>query len=61
MPKKRDRALTPDQLKALPIPIGEARKLLNLKEDMSDEDVARLILRVSNLASLLIKTLYLQK
>jgi hypothetical protein len=50
------------QLNALPISVGEARKLLGInKEDMSDDNVAQKILLVDELSRILIKTLDLQK
>lgn len=50
------------QLKALPISAGEARKLLGKnKQEMSDDDVARKILLLTELGKVLIKTLDLQK
>jgi hypothetical protein len=59
---KQPSPLTPDLLKALPISIGEARKLLGSSaSSMSDEDVAQEILRASELARTTLRTLYLQK
>lgn len=54
--------LTPTMLEALPISAGEARKLLGAaSQNLSDEDVAREILLLSELARLLIQALDLQK
>lgn len=53
--------LTPALLNALPISIGEARKLLNADENsLADEDVAREILLQVEIARMLIKTMDLQ-
>lgn len=62
MSKNKKKSLRLAQLNALPISIGEARKLLNAdKDSMSDENVARKILLLSELARMLIMTLDLQK
>ena len=53
--------LTPALLSALPISIGEARKLLSANEDsITDEDVARGILLQVEIARMLIKAMDLQ-
>jgi len=59
--KNKGGQLTAAQLNALPITVGEARKLLGAnKQDMSDDDVAQEILLLSGLARMLIKTMDLQ-
>lgn len=48
---KKLKPLKAEQLRALPISVGEARKLLGANEDsMSDDEVARKILLMSELA-----------
>jgi hypothetical protein len=48
---KKLKPLKAEQLSALPISIGEARKLLGADQDtMSDDEVARKILLMSELA-----------
>ncbi len=60
MPKKAY-ALTPTELNALPISPGEAKKLLGASgQAMSEDDVARKILLLAELARVLVKTLDLQ-
>lgn len=62
MAKNKEKRLTPGQLKALPISISEARKLLGATQlSLSDDDVARKIFLLSGLGRILLSTLDLQK
>jgi hypothetical protein len=50
------------ELMALPISVGEARKLYGARtQSMSDDEVAREIVLLSELGRVLVKTLDLQK
>jgi hypothetical protein len=62
VPKNKSQQLTASQLQALPISIGEARKLLGDDvQNMSDEEVAQLVLSVNELAILLCNNIDLHK
>lgn len=54
--KNKEKRLTAAQLSALPISVGEARKLLGADETISDEDVAQEILLLTELARVAIKS-----
>lgn len=61
-PKNKRKALTAAQLDSLPIPMGEARKLLgNDALKMSDEDVAFEVLSLNELAIFLTNNIDLHK
>jgi hypothetical protein len=60
--KNKTNGLRADQLKGLPITVGEARKLLNLTErEASDDDVAQEIFRLCKLGKTILRTLDLQE
>ena len=59
---KKIKPLSAVQLGALPITIGEASKLLGpVTNNLSDEYIARRIIRMSELARILTKTMDLHK
>lgn len=59
---KKQKPLSAIQINALPITISEASKLLGpVTNNLSDEYIAQRILRMSELARILTKTLHLHK
>lgn len=62
MSKNKKTILTAAQIQALPISIGEARKLLgNEVVNMSDEEVALQVLALNEMAIILYKNIDLHK
>jgi Ca2+-binding EF-hand superfamily protein len=62
MTKNKTQELSADQLNGLPISIGEARKLLqSAGSKMSDEDVARKIMQMSEFGRIVLRALDLHK
>ena len=61
MKSKNKERLTAAQIKGLLISVGEARKLLGADyNDMSDDEVARKIILLSDLGRVVMRTLCLQ-
>lgn len=61
MVRNKRKRLSADQLDALPITVGEARKIAGIDTDnMNDEDLAWQVLYMSQLATMLVKAMDLQ-